>query len=189
MTRLLTVLRLFVLALGVHASNGAGAANLANDQRLNLLFDALKNAQSERDGTAIENQIVRIWLDSGDAKTNLQMEWAIEAMDNRSYDLALDYLNAVVAAKPDYMEAWNKRATLFYMMGRYQESLRDIAETLAREPRHFGALAGRGMVQLQLGNEEAALEAFRQALAVDPQLTNIELAVRSLEIRLKQRRI
>jgi tetratricopeptide (TPR) repeat protein len=161
----------------------------AKAQRLDQLFADLKGAKSETEGLAIEEQIVSLWLQSGDATIDQKMDWAITAMDTGAFDLALDYLNSIVLSKPDYVEGWNKRATLYYEIGKYQESLDDIAKTLALEPRHFGAIAGKGLVMLELGQDEKALEAFKQALVIDPQLTQIQVQVFLLEDKLKRNRI
>jgi tetratricopeptide (TPR) repeat protein len=161
----------------------------ARAQKLDQLFRDLKAAKSESEGLAIENQIVSIWMASGDPKIDQAMEWAVDAMDLGAFDLALNYLNNIVVTKPTYVEGWNKRATLYYVIGHYQESLSDIAETLKLEPRHFGAIAGKGMVMMRLGETQKAIDAFKEALAIDPQLTQIQLQVFLLEDMLKGKRI
>ena len=176
---------LLALSLNLAGPVAARAGNdPAKDQLLNQLFQTLKAARSEGQGAQIEQAIVSVWLDSGDAKINEQMDWAIAAMGASAYSLALNYLDSIVLNKPDYVEGWNKRATVYYIIGRYQESLSDIDRTLALEPRHFGAIAGKGMVDLQLGDNQGALDAFKQALAIDPQLTDIQLEVIRLESKL-----
>src|SRR4051812_2252435 len=100
----------------------------ARAQKLDQLFRDFKAAKSENDGLAIENQIVSIWMASGDPKIDQAMEWAVNAMDLGAFDLALNYLNNIVVTKPTYVEGWNKRATLYYVIGHYEESLSDIAE-------------------------------------------------------------
>jgi tetratricopeptide (TPR) repeat protein len=161
----------------------------ARAQKLDQLFRDLKAAKSENDGLAIENQIVSIWMASGDPKIDQAMEWAVNAMDLGAFDLALNYLNNIVVTKPTYVEGWNKRATLYYVIGHYEESLSDIAETLKLEPRHFGAIAGKGMVMMRLGETQKAIDAFKEALAIDPQLTQIQLQVFLLEDMLNGKRI
>ena len=176
---------MLAVSLTLAAPIAASAGNdPAKDQLLNQLFQTLKGASSEEKGAQIEQAIVSVWLDSGDAKINEKMDWAIAAMGASAYSLALNYLDSIVLNKPDYVEGWNKRATVYYIIGRYQESLSDIDRTLALEPRHFGAIAGRGMVDLQLGDMQGALDAFKQALAIDPQLTDIKLEVMRLESKL-----
>ncbi len=150
-------------------------------QKLDQLFSNLKTAQGIAQRSEIEQQIVAIWLKSGDPAVDQQMRYAMTAMGLNALDRALESLDIVVLTKPDYAEGWNKRATVYFMLGRYQDSLADIKTTLELEPRHFGALAGRGMIMLQLDDKEKALEAFKQAVAIDPNLTNLQAQIRALE--------
>ncbi len=165
------------------------APDPAHAAQLDQLFQQLKTAKDENEGLTIEGEIVQIWLESGDAKIDEQMDWALAAMDARAFDLALQYLDSIVLNKPDYIEGWNKRATLYFAIGRYDESLSDIAHTLALEPRHFGAIAGMGMIMEALGEDQKALDAYKKALAIDPQLTQIQLEVFLLEDKIKGKRI
>jgi tetratricopeptide (TPR) repeat protein len=174
-----------MFAAALCAAVPAVAAPVLDDsvrgQQLDQLFQQLKSAQTPSQGLAIEEQISDLWLQSGDPKIDQQMQVAIQAMNGRFWDTALKYLNNIIITKPNYAEAWNKRATLYYMVGDYQDSLKDIAQTLTLEPRHFGAIAGKGMVELRLGDNQAALAAFRQALAIAPSLQDIQAEVRMLE--------
>jgi tetratricopeptide (TPR) repeat protein len=192
-TTILVAAALALMALPGASAAGpgpiAGSGAQAEAAKLDQLFRDLRAATSESEGLAIENQIVRIWLESGDPQIDEWMDWAIRAMDSGAYDLALTYLGNIIMAKPGFAEGWNKRATLYYAIGRYQESLADIAETLKLEPRHFGAIAGRGLVMLQLDQPQKALEAFREVLAIDPQLTNIRVQALLLEDLLKRNSI
>src|SRR3978361_1777052 len=103
----------------------------------------------------------------------LLMMRAKAAMDAQQMDVALKLLDAVVKLRPDYVEGWNRRATLYYLQNDYTRSLEDIQQVLVREPRHFGALTGLGMIMQELGDDKRALDAFRKALAVDPRLDTI----------------
>ena len=171
----------------------AAAAPVINDstrgQRLDDLFLQLRTAATQSAAVSAEQQISAIWLDSGDPDINLQMRLAMQAMDELYYDSALKVFSNIIVLRPDYAEAWNKRATLYYLVGNYQESLNDIERVLALEPRHFGAIAGKGMVMLKLGRQEEALAAFKQAVAIDPALTNIEAEIAMIEARLAKTRI
>ena len=98
-------------------------------------------------------------------------------------------LDAVIKLRPDYVEAWNRRATLYYLRNDYTRSLQDIEQVLVREPRHFGALAGLGMIMQDLGDDKRALDAFRQALAINPHLDRIPDLVKTLSEKVEGRDI
>jgi tetratricopeptide (TPR) repeat protein len=156
---------------------------------LDTLFGALKVAPSETSAKAIEDRIWALWISSGSDTCTLLMTRVKDATDDKDYDLALRLLDAVIAIKPDYVEAWNRRATVYYLKQDYAHSIADIAEVLAREPRHFGALAGLGMMLQEIGDDKHALEAYRKALAVDPHLENIPDVVKTLTEKVEGRDI
>ena len=144
-----------------------------NDPRLGRLFVALKAAPSADSARAVEHEITHIWVETSDPETQRLMEKGLTLMAEDEDEAALKVFNAMVAHAPDFAEGWNKRATIEFLLGDYRASLADIAHTLKLEPRHFGALAGLGQVELALGDKEAALEAFSQALAIDPFLGDV----------------
>jgi tetratricopeptide (TPR) repeat protein len=119
----------------------------------------------------------------------LLMMRAKAAMDAQQTDIALKLLDAVVKLRPDYVEGWNRRATLYYLKNDYAHSLEDIEQVLVREPRHFGALAGLGMIMQDLGDEKRALDAFRKALAVNPHLEKVPELVKTLSEKVEGRDI
>jgi tetratricopeptide (TPR) repeat protein len=139
---------------------------------LNELFVELKAAADVAASRAIEDEIWTEWLKSGDAETDAMMTMAITAMSTGVLNQALALLDKIVARSPDYAEGWNKRATLYYEIDDYDKSLADIEETLKREPRHFGALSGLGMIMIKLGDKRRALAAFEKAVEVDPMINN-----------------
>src|SRR6185312_9957665 len=104
-------------------------------------------------------------------------------------DLALKLLTAIVKIKPDYVEAWNRRATLYYTQKEYGRALADIREVLKREPRHFGALSGLGLILQDIGDDKQALEVYRRALAVYPRMEHIPDVVKRLEEKIEGRDI
>ncbi len=144
-----------------------------NDPRLARLFVALKATQSPGWARALEDEINHIWVETSDPQTQQLMEKGLTLMAEDEHEAALKAFDAMVAHAPDFAEGWNKRATVEFLLGDYQASMADIARTLKLEPRHFGALAGLGQVELALGNKEAALNAFNQALAIDPHLGDV----------------
>jgi tetratricopeptide (TPR) repeat protein len=156
---------------------------------LDTLFSALKIAPDETSAKAIEDRIWALWVTSSSDTCNLLMSRVKDATDDKDYDLALRLLDDVITIKPDYVEAWNRRATVYYLKQDYAHSIADIAEVLAREPRHFGALAGLGMMLQEIGDDKHALEAYRKALAVDPHLENIPDVVKTLTDKVEGRDI
>lgn len=118
----------------------------------------------------VEARIWAQWSQTSSDTTALLMSRAKTAMEAKQVDVALKLLTAVVKLRPDYIEGWNRRATIYYLQNDYTQSLQDIEQVLVREPRHFGALAGLGMIMQELGDDKRALDAFRKALAVNPRL-------------------
>jgi tetratricopeptide (TPR) repeat protein len=156
---------------------------------LDRLFEALKVAPDEESAKYVENRIWAIWLASTSDTANLLMGRAKTATDAKDFDLAIKLLNAVIDIRPDFTEAWNRRATIYYLKKEFGRSLADIHEVLAREPRHFGALSGLGIILQELGDERHALEAFRRALAVHPRLERIPDLVKKLTEKVDGRNI
>jgi tetratricopeptide (TPR) repeat protein len=156
---------------------------------LDTLFDALKLAPDAESAKAIEERIWALWIVSGSDTCNLLMGRVKAAADEKDYDLAIRLLDAVVELKPNYTEAWNRRATLYFLQKDYGHALADIREVLAREPRHFGALSGLGLILQEIGDDKHALEAYRRALAIDPHLEHIDDAIKTLREKVEGRDI
>jgi tetratricopeptide (TPR) repeat protein len=156
---------------------------------LDTLFAALKIAPDEESAKAIEQRIWALWMNPGSDTCSLLMTRVKVATDAKDYDLALKLLNAIVEIKPDYVEAWNRRATIYYLKNDYAHAIADIREVLAREPRHFGALSGLGLMLQELGDDKDALTAYRKALAVDPHLEHIPDVVKTLTEKVEGREI
>ena len=156
---------------------------------LDTLFEALKIAPDDASAKAIEDRIWALWMVSGSDTCNLLMGRAKAAADGKDYGLAVKLLDAVIELRPDYAEGWNRRATVYYLQNDYQRSLEDIEQVLVREPRHFGALAGLGMIMQDLGDDKRALDAFRKALAVNPYLDKLPEMVKTLTEKVEGRDI
>jgi len=135
---------------------------------LDRLFQQLRTAPNAGAANEIATRIWGVWLEPEDDDLAVLMARAAVAERQHELDEAVRILDRVVESYPDYAEGWNRRATLFYTLGRYEDSLADIAETLKREPRHFGALSGRAMIYLLLGEEEQAFENIVEALQHHP---------------------
>jgi tetratricopeptide (TPR) repeat protein len=156
---------------------------------LDFLFGALKAAPDEVSAKHVEARIWALWLQTPSDTAALLMLRAKAAMDAQQVDVALKLLDAVVKLRPDYIEAWNRRATIYYLKNDYTHSLEDIQQVLSREPRHFGALAGLGMIMQDIGDEKRALDAFRKALAVNPHLEKVPELVKTLTEKVEGRDI
>ena len=158
-------------------------------RNLDFLFEALKIAPDNASAKAVEERIWSLWVVSRSDTANLLMTRVKTAIEGQDVDLALKLLDAIIEIKPDYAEAWNRRATLFYMKKDYGRSLADIREVLRREPRHFGALSGLGMILQEIGDDRHALEAYRRALAIHPHLQRIPEVVKTLTEKVEGRDI
>jgi len=150
---------------------------------LNQLFDELAKSADATHAGAYEVEILKRLHSSGSATTDLLLGWAMDAMNKQRYGAALDILDQVILLDPDFVEGWNKRATVHFLVKDYGKSIADIQQTLALEPRHFGALSGLGMILRDIGDDRQAIEAFRKALAVHPQLENAREALETLEAK------
>lgn len=159
----------------------AVAAEPSREARLDTLFEALR-AETDSDAASdIENQILDLWLASGSDTVDLLMNWTLGAMERKQYPRALDFLDRIILMESDYVEGWNKRATVYFLMDDYGKSLVDIGKVLELEPRHFGALSGLGIILRSLGEKERAKAAFRAALDIDPHLKNVREELDTLE--------
>src|SRR5882672_4343760 len=148
---------------------------------LDFLFGALKAAPDEASAKHVEARIWALWMQTPSDTAALLMMRAKAAMDAQQTDVALKL--------PDAVEGWNRRATLYYLKNDYAHSLEDIEQVLVREPRHFGALAGLGMIMQDIGDEKRALDAFRKALAVNPYLEKVPELVKTLSEKVEGRDI
>jgi tetratricopeptide (TPR) repeat protein len=161
------------------------------DAKINLdrLFEALKIAPDAESAKYIEGRIWALWFASGSDTATLLMGRVKTATDAQDTDLALKLLNAVIDIKPDFLEAYNRRATLYYMKKDFGPALADIQQVLSREPRHFGALSGLGIIMQELGDDKRALEAFRRATTIHPHLERIPDLVKKLSEKVDGRDI
>jgi tetratricopeptide (TPR) repeat protein len=156
---------------------------------LDTLFGALKLAPDDTSAKAIESRIWAKWIQSGSDTCDLLMTRVRDAIEDKDYDLAIRLLDSIIAIRPAYVEAWNQRATVYYLKDDYGHAIADIAEVLAREPRQFGALAGLGLMLQDMGDDKDALDAYRKALAIDPRLENIPDTVKTLREKVEGRDI
>jgi tetratricopeptide (TPR) repeat protein len=156
---------------------------------LDFLFGALKLAPDEDSAKSIEERIWAQWTASGSDTATLLMGRAKQAIEGNDHDLAIRLLDAIVEFKPHYVEAWNRRATVFFLKKDYASSLKDLRKVLALEPRHFGALAGLGMIMQEIGSDKDALAAYRRAADIHPHLKGMADKIKALAEKVEGRDI
>ncbi|HVV60771.1 MAG TPA: tetratricopeptide repeat protein, partial [Pseudolabrys sp.] len=158
-------------------------------RNLEFLFEALKIAPDETTAKEIEQRIWALWFVSPSDTANLLMARVRVAVEAKDLDLALKLLNALIKIRPDYVEAWNRRATIYFMKNDYGKSIADIREVLKREPRHFGALTGLGVILEEIGDDRHALEVFRRAVEVYPRIERVPDLIKTLQEKVEGRDI
>ncbi len=153
------LLRLALVLLLVGFAVAAPAVAGPREDQLDKMFGRLAETRSETEASALTQAIWILWTTSDDSNVNDMMRRGIRLMGARSYADALEIFDRMVKYAPEFAEGWNKRATVHYMMGNFAESVADIQKTLALEPRHFGALSGLGMINVELDRDGDALKA------------------------------
>lgn len=169
------------LALSLAACGQLTAKKFKTDARLDPLFEQLKQAPDAQTAQQIEQRIWRIWGESGSATVDILLERAQAAEAAGDAQLARSFLDQAVQILPDYAETYNRRAVLAFDGSDSAAALADIEDALEREPRHFGALAGLGMIYESLGQKRAAYEAYKSALEIDPFLDQAKQGVARLK--------
>jgi len=151
------------------------------EKMLSDLYALLATADEEDSAKAVAEAIERIWLHSGSATVDLLMERSLKAVAEKKLELARKLLDHVVALAPDFTEAWNRRAYVFFVQNDVTQALGDLRRALALDPNHFKALDGLGQILREIGQKKAALRAFRQLLEVHPYWSGARQAVEELE--------
>ncbi len=141
---------------------------VAGGSKLDALFLALKSAENESEARATEEKIWLAWMESGDDKIDAMLRDAMRKRRSYDFEGGIKILNEIIKLKPDFSEAWNQRATLYFYQKKYEESLLDIAKTLELEPRHFGSLAGRAVIRWRQSKPELARQNIIEAMKVHP---------------------
>lgn len=152
----------------------------AQEQDLNDLFEALRSAEGPA-AEAIEERIWQEWSKSGSPAMDLLLERGREALDAGDTTLAIEHFTALVDHAPDFAEGYNARATAYFQAGLFGPSLEDIRQVLARNPRHFGALSGLGLILEDLGETGGALEAYRAVQRLYPGRVGLAETILRLE--------
>ena len=159
------------------------------DSQLDSLFDQLKKNDSSTNLKA-EMKIWKIWSThpSKEDLTNLLANGS-NLVNERKFYQAYDIFSKVILLDPNWPEAWNKRATILYIMGRYQESQDDITQVLKLEKRHFGALAGQGLVSIALENYEKAIKSYKEVEKIYPNLQSPKIMIPQIQELIKSKSI
>ena len=158
-----------------------------------LMADLPKLAAALRDADPLVREVAesamwQVWSRSGDATIDRLFATGLEQMQARQGDEAVDTFSEIIRRRPEFAEGWNKRATVYYLLGEYKKSLADCDEVMKRNPYHFGALSGYGMIYMQLDQPATALEYFEQAVRVNPNLESTRQTIEILKTLLIQRR-
>jgi len=150
---------------------------------LDDLFAQLRTATAPAEIEALQNGIWQLWLMTGNAAQDKELEAGMRAMQADDHGRAIEHFTSIITFDPSFAEGWNKRATAHYLRDEYRASLADIAETLRREPRHFGALWGQAGIARQLGEYAQALRILGRLSAICPFLPGLreqQLSIREL---------
>ncbi len=139
-----------------------------NDPRLNNLFKKLNETENQNEIRDLISDIWNIWYEVDDPKVIEYFEKGIQAMNLRNYPLAIRFFNNLIEEDPNFAEGWNKRATVHFMMGNFDQSMQDIIKTLELEPRHFGALDGMGLIFIHQGQFQQAIDVYDKMLEIFP---------------------
>ena len=157
----------------------AWMGELATPADLPALFQQLRDLD-DLVRSLTENSIWQAWSRSGDAKVDALFKVGVAQMNQGQAESALDTFTEIIKRKPEFAEGWNKRATIYFLIGEYDKSLADCDEVIRRNPQHWGALSGYGQIYMQLDRPEQALVYFQRALAVNPNLQNVENMIQQL---------
>ena len=166
--------------------------SLVADERntqLNTLFNELK-MNNNFSSSEIEKKIWKIWsTHPADQKLTQMLVQGSDLMNRKMFNEALIIFDQVIDLDPEWAEAWNKRATVLYLVGEYQKSQNDIDQVLKLEKRHFGALAGQGLVNIELKNYEKAITSYKKAKEIYPSMKSPEIMIKKLKELIKRQSI
>ncbi|SLN27425.1 tetratricopeptide repeat protein [Roseisalinus antarcticus] len=145
-------------------------------ETLDEMFESLGAAQSAEEAARIEERIATEWSRSGSAAIDLLWQRGIDALENGDPGAAAEHFTAAIDHAPDFAEAYNGRATAYFMLDLYGPALDDIRQVLVLNPRHYGAMRGFAIILEEIGEEQEALEVIDAILAINPLMDNIEAA-------------
>ena len=166
-------------------------SSIASERNIELekLFQELKNINSDS-VFETEQKIWKIWsTHPTNDKLTTRLEEGSQFVRDQNYLKAIDVFTEVINLDKNWAEAWNKRATVFYLIGEFQDSQNDIDKVLTLEKRHFGALAGQGLVNIQLKNYEKAIKSYEQAQEIYPAMKSPKIMIKQIEELIKEQTI
>ena len=173
------------------ATPSSKVSPLANerDVRLNQLFNELK-VNKTKVALIAEQEIWKIWsTHPTNAKLTTRLAEGSQFVKDQQFGKAIEIFTEVINLDQNWAEAWNKRATVYYLIGEFKKSQNDIDKVLEIEARHFGALAGQGLVNIQLKNYEKAINSYLKAKEIHPSMQSPEIMIRQIEELIKQQTI
>ena len=159
-------------------------------KEIDKLFIQLKSALNFENSKEIEDKIWDLWTThpSKNDLTKLLADGSSAMMENK-LDAAYDKFTQVIELDPNWSEAWNKRATVLYLMGKYELSQADIDKVLTLEKRHFGALSGQGLIQTALNNYQKAIDSYIEAHKIHPNMKSPLIMIEKLQLQIKKESI
>ena len=183
MKRLFYIIIFFTYSFFSYADNN-------HQKRIDELFNQLKNTTNYQESKKIESQIWELWT-THPSKSNLTALMADGSfyMSQNKLETAYETFTQTIKLDPNWAEAWNKRATVLYLMGKYELSQADIAKVLELEKRHFGALSGQGLVQTALNNYQKAINSYIEAHKVHPNMKSPLIMIEHLQEQIKRESI
>ena len=187
MKKFLTILFLFLLFVGNSIAE-------ERDSKLDKLFNQLKDTKDLTSAQLIEKEIWEIWqIHPSDDRRGFRLTelltQGIRLMNMRELGKSYEVFSKIIEAEPDWAEAWNKRATVLYIMGNYEQSQNDINEVLKLEERHFGALSGQGLVQIKLKNYKKAIESYKEVEKLHPSMEAPKVMIPRIKKLIKEQSI
>lgn len=168
-------------AAPAHRGSALPKTPAEREKTLSDLYALLATADDEESAKAITDAIERVWLHSGSDTIDLLMERSIKAMSEKKTELAMKLLDSVVELAPDFTEAWNRRAYIYFVQNDVDRALGDLRRALALDPHHFKALDGLAQILREIGQKKAALKAFKQLIDVHPYWSGAKQAIEELE--------
>ena len=157
-----------------------------NDPRLNDLFEQLRSSPDPEASHHIESMIWAVWLSHDDPAIEQLLQQGISAMNQGDYPAAVELFSEITSRDANFAEGWNKRATVYYLQNDLTASMHDVQRTLALEPRHFGALAGLGLIFTTTGDLPAAIRAYQDVLRIHPQSIGARVNIEQLQQTLRK---